>query len=251
MNDSYAFSTAAVAVIVPIVIYAVVSLSQKKRGSSDFVKSFMKGDEVLKRVFLRKDFGDRNESVRDVARNVGAGNVVFELESGKLSSLPSPRFLQGGNVTSESFEKVRTFFADFLKKKIGRDVEIASLERVLYALTVSVGFRVSMDEAGSPIFLQPRYVLLTDSNRKSLRVVTYAFVGNLDSVRGDRPDTKFTPYLCRIVTSNLLRSAGPKRDDNFPVTIRCVDTSDTNTLDVIRKDIRDGTLLAIANEAKD
>jgi hypothetical protein len=52
---------------------------------------------------------------------------------------------------------------------------------------------------------QPRFVIVVSELAKCVKVVTYAYVGS--GSRGDRPTTKHTDFICRIVTSNLLLSA--------------------------------------------
>ena len=75
-------------------------------------------------------------------------------------------------------------------------------------LTISAGMKVLEASCWFPMyaeFLQPRFVIVVSEMSRCVKVVTYAYVGN--NSRGDRPTTKHTDWVCRIVTSNLLLGA--------------------------------------------
>ncbi len=80
---------------------------------------------------------------------------------------------------------------------------------IVYNLTVKPAMEVCIAcKVFPPAMYQPRFLLGCSAGpgcRAALRVFTYGFVGG--PVLGDRPDTKATPYLLRLCSSNLLANA--------------------------------------------
>jgi hypothetical protein len=73
----------------------------------------------------------------------------------------------------------------------------------VFHLTVTPGMSL-VDAHGilPPALLQPRYSVLVGGGH--VRVITYAFAG--EPVLGERPDTKHSPYLLRMLSDNLFPS---------------------------------------------
>ena len=82
---------------------------------------------------------------------------------------------------------------------------------IVFNLTVKPAMEVCVAcKVFPPAMYQPRFLLGCSGGSYSgrpatLRVFTYGFVGT--PVLGDRPDTKATPYLLRLCSSNLLANA--------------------------------------------
>jgi hypothetical protein len=82
-------------------------------------------------------------------------------------------------------------------------------------LTVTPSMQVLVDHAVSPAMYQNKFVLLVGSGQ--VRVATYGFIG--DSVRGDRPDRKYTPHILRLLSPDLFaKTQGPV--DQVRYTVR-------------------------------
>ena len=96
----------------------------------------------------------------------------------------------------------------------GNDKALASLcARVIGSCTVGAAMDVLMEHGCMPQLFQNKYVVLisgdgggSGSGDATVRVLTYGFVG--DPTGGDRPDTKHTPYVMRLLTENLLVGGG-------------------------------------------
>lgn len=81
---------------------------------------------------------------------------------------------------------------------------LASLcARVVGSCTVGAAMDLLLDHSCMPQLFQNKYVILVSGDEDAaVRVLTYGFVG--DAIGGDRPDTKHTPYVLRMLTENLL-----------------------------------------------
>jgi len=75
--------------------------------------------------------------------------------------------------------------------------------RVATHITVGPGMHVVLKQKLSPVLLQPAFVICI--SRSQVRVLTFAFIG--EPVTGDRPETKRTPFILRLLTGNLAAAA--------------------------------------------
>ena len=81
------------------------------------------------------------------------------------------------------------------------DATLAFLcERVIGSCTVGAGMDALTQHECMPQMFQSKYAVLISPS--AVRVLTYGFIG--DPVGGDRPDTKHTPFVLRLLTENLL-----------------------------------------------
>jgi len=74
------------------------------------------------------------------------------------------------------------------------------VRHIVASISVNPGMQVVMRHSFSPALWQPTFVVCIGNDQ--VRVVTLAFVGN--PVMGDRPSSKSTPFVLRLVTDNLL-----------------------------------------------
>jgi len=85
----------------------------------------------------------------------------------------------------------------------------ASTHRVAANICVVPGMQAVMNHELPPALWQPSFVVCVGNGQ--VRVLTVAFVG--EPVCGDRPSSKSTPYVLRLLTDDLVRaeSQGPSR----------------------------------------
>eukprot|EP00940_MAST-03C_sp_MAST-3C-sp2_P001963 g1963.t1 len=242
--------TVAVGVVLPVAMYAAFRYfgdDGAATSRSAFVVRFMKdrtGESPIRRRIKKTDVAsDEKETLRDFARNLASESAVYIATknidgSSDYAAVPSPQCLKGTNFSLESCIKARDYFVALPwaskvvsdTKQGGKDA-FGSLMRLL---SVGCGFSVAMERAGTPVFLQTRFVLLIDEKARSLRLATYGFVGPLQSVQGSSPDTKRTPYVCRLLTSDLFET--PIED--VKLSIECVDAqASTSTIDIMKRDV--------------
>eukprot|EP00419_Tripos_fusus_P082858 CAMPEP_0172934624 /NCGR_PEP_ID=MMETSP1075-20121228/221106_1 /TAXON_ID=2916 /ORGANISM="Ceratium fusus, Strain PA161109" /LENGTH=404 /DNA_ID=CAMNT_0013795979 /DNA_START=189 /DNA_END=1404 /DNA_ORIENTATION=- len=74
------------------------------------------------------------------------------------------------------------------------------VRRVAASISVIPGMEVVMKNSLSPALWQPSFIICIGSGQ--VRVLTLAFVG--DPVSGDRPSSKSTPFVLRLVTPDLV-----------------------------------------------
>lgn len=82
---------------------------------------------------------------------------------------------------------------------------------IVASVSVSPGMQVVMKHSISPALWQPTFVVCIGNDQ--IRVVTLAFIGG--PVMGDRPSSKSTPFILRLVTDDLL-AAGAQSDTRGP-----------------------------------
>mmetsp|Transcript_107684 Transcript_107684/g.186395 ORF Transcript_107684/g.186395 Transcript_107684/m.186395 type:complete len:220 (+) Transcript_107684:3-662(+) len=70
-------------------------------------------------------------------------------------------------------------------------------------ISVSPGMQAAVQTGMPPGMWQPMYIIGIGSAQ--IRVVTFAFIGG--PAIGDRPDTKRTPFVLRLTTSDLMHAA--------------------------------------------
>ena len=76
--------------------------------------------------------------------------------------------------------------------------------RVLGHLAVTPGMDVLVNNEVAPAMFQNKFVVLSGCGQ--VRVATYGFIGG--PTVGDRPDRKATPFVLRMLSSNLLEGFG-------------------------------------------
>lgn len=75
--------------------------------------------------------------------------------------------------------------------------------RVAAHVSVGPSMQVALQNGLPPALWQPTFLLCVGG--RQVRVMTFAFVG--EPVGGDRPDGKYTPFVLRLVTEDLLPGA--------------------------------------------
>ena len=128
-----------------------------------------------------------DEVRRDVMRMINAGGTIFLSKEGKLIE------------EWENEKDLIDLVGEICEKKLTKRVS----DNLMRLLTIAVGFKISVQRVGCPIFLQPRFLIL--AKESSLRVVAYGFVesthGNI--IGSGDPSTKYTNYICRAVSENI------------------------------------------------
>jgi len=77
------------------------------------------------------------------------------------------------------------------------------VRHIVASVSVNPGMQVVMTHSFSPALWQPTFVVCIGNDQ--VRVVTLAFIG--DPVMGDRPSSKSTPFILRLVTDDLAAGA--------------------------------------------
>ena len=136
-------------------------------------------------------------------------------------------------------------------KEIGEDV-IGTVERIsertltkrvkdslMRMLTIAVGFKVSTQIVGAPIFLQPRF--LVRATESYLGVMMYGFVESThNNILGSGdPSTKYTKYICRAMSQNFYDEKGSSAD-NLKVHVSIFETSQKTTQNQMYADLKEG-----------
>ena len=105
-------------------------------------------------------------------------------------------------------------------------------------LTIAVGFKVSTQIAGAPIFLQPRF--LVRATESYLGVMMYGFVESThNNILGSGdPSTKYTKYICRAMSPNFYDEKGI--GDNLKVHVSIFETSQKTTQNQMYADLKGG-----------
>ena len=93
---------------------------------------------------------------------------------------------------------------------LGEEAVDLCCQRVLANLTVTPAMNLVIESGCAPAVYQPRFVVLCGSGQ--LRVLTVAFIG--EPARGDRPDTKCTPFMLRMLSPNLIPTDDEHADDD-------------------------------------
>ena len=160
-----------------------------------------------------------DEVRRDVGRMIKAGGTIFITKDGENA------------------------------KEIGEDV-IGTIERIsertltnrvkdnlMRMLTIAVGFKVSTQIVGAPIFLQPRF--LVRATESYLGVMMYGFVESThNNILGSGdPSTKYTKYICRAMSQNFYDEKGSSAD-NLKVHVPIFETSQKTTQNQMYTELR-------------
>lgn len=262
-STQYAFATAILAIVVPVVIYGAVHYGYIGGGSdgsdkkkSAFVKSFMESaseNRPIRKEMSTIKIPEEDEILRDFARNVASNKSIYLCVIHKdknssatphLSVTSVPDCIKGGSFKSEACKAAKRKFLHEWAHEIIENSDSKSEEEeaddvafrsFFEMLTTGPGFDIVMECSKFPVFLQPRYVVVVNARKRTLHVATYAFVGTAQSIKGTGgPDSKYTPHVCRILTSNLFRA---ERKD-VVLHVECADTAIQRTIDIARTDIR-------------
>jgi len=92
------------------------------------------------------------------------------------------------------------------------DVELA--RRLIGHLTVTPGMELLTSNEVLPAMFQNKFVIVSGAGQ--IRIATYGFIGG--PAVGDRPDRKATPYVMRMLSSNL--AEGFDQDDSLQYAVR-------------------------------
>merc|ERR1712146_445706 len=88
------------------------------------------------------------------------------------------------------------------------------VNQIISRMTVNVGMDFAAETSLLPAFLQPAFVITVLGDPLQFRVTTYGFVASTPAqVVGDRPDTKRTPFVVRLVSA----PEESKKDGNVTV----------------------------------
>jgi len=135
---------------------------------------------------------------------------------------------------SEPADSAREFarIVSIVTNEIGLELTDGEPSDLVRSLSVSASFEVGLKVAAArkwpPAFHQPKYVVLLSPHR--VCVMVYAFIGT--PLAGDRPSTKSTPFVIKIISPNL---ASSDREGGMEYLVR--ETSETSILKVINQDL--------------
>jgi len=83
-------------------------------------------------------------------------------------------------------------------------ISASIVKRIIEQMGAGLCVRCLAELKLSPVFLQPVFVILTSDRSSAVRLITYGFVAGCSAdIRGDRPDTKCTSCILRLMTSDL------------------------------------------------
>lgn len=173
-----------------------VQLAEWKEASRDFTRAFVatghgSGDMLL--MGARQLKGGRGQGSR-----AGMEAMVCQTKS-------------GGNVNEEVTSLAATEFETIIRAALSDAcIELTTeavtdlSRRVIGHLTVTPGMDVLVSNEVAPAMFQNKFVVLSGCGQ--VRVATYGFIGG--PTVGDRPDRKATPFVLRMLSSNLLEGFG-------------------------------------------
>lgn len=162
------------------------------------------------------------ESARDFTRafsgcSDGNGDILLvEADSGAGAG-PQPVICTtqtGGNVNDDIVAKAT---AEFRSSVVAAALQRAGIyvspkrlahlsAQIIGNLTVGAAMDALLASECVPQMFQNKYCVLVSGSsvrqEESVRVLTYGFIGSPES--GDRPDMKYTPFMLRLLTENLL-----------------------------------------------
>jgi len=167
-----------------------------------------------------------DELMRDLAR-VCHGGRLFVVARRRVS----PALVDAmEDVNTSACQKIFATLSNTINAELSAQIGIASrrswfrvprrskpqqTEELMKAIATHVsigpGLQVVQLNGLPPALWQPMYAICVGAGQ--VRVVTYAFVGG--PVVGDRPDRKRTPYILRLVTSDLAAVASEASLSNY------------------------------------
>lgn len=181
----------------------------------------------------------QDEGERDLARVCQGGRLFIV---GRRRMFPPPVDATLGNTSasacSEIFKCVQTCVREEMTAQgalqksrcrlfwpFRRRRRTQKMEELMRAVTTHVsigpGLQVAQLNEIPPALWQPLYTICIGAGQ--VRVVTFAFVGG--PVHGDRPDTKCTPFILRLVSSDLTSVAGDALVANYECQATEAETS--------------------------
>jgi hypothetical protein len=170
-----------------------VQLAEWKEASRDFTRAFVatghgSGDMLLMGTRQLQGSHSRASMEAMVCQTKSGGNVNEE-----VTSLAAAEF--------EGIIIAATSEADI---KLTAQAVADLSRRVIGHLTVTPGMDVLVNNEVAPAMFQNKFVVLSGCGQ--VRVATYGFIGG--PTVGDRPDRKATPFVLRMLSSNLLEGFG-------------------------------------------
>jgi len=125
---------------------------------------------------------------------------------------------------------------------------------IVASVSVNPGMQVVMRHSFAPALWQPTFVVCIGKDQ--VRVVTLAFIGG--PVMGDRPSSKSTPFILRMITDELVAGAqghtrGPSRYcvQPAPKSVATIASHVTELADKFRVAKATGNRVCSNNAAKD
>jgi hypothetical protein len=149
---------------------------------------------------------------------LAGSNAMFVLtpqleEPRKLQATEQSSTVSIGDLSEEVLNLAEERFKDSLSALLGEERgNTPWSSRIATSLSVSGSGVMEFLEMRHlmPTFFQPRFLLFIDSD-SSVRIMTYGFVAqDMAEVRGERPDTKCSPFLMRITSEDLSQ---PEKDE--------------------------------------
>ena len=171
-----------------------VQLAEWKEASRDFTRAFVatgngSGDMLLMGTRqLTSGRGGRAGMEAMVCKTKSGGNVNEEVTS----------------LAAAEFEEIVRAAATESEIPLAAQALTDLSRRIIGHLTVTPGMDVLVGNEVAPAMFQNKFVVLSGCGQ--VRVATYGFIGG--PAVGDRPDRKATPFVLRMLSSNLLEGFG-------------------------------------------
>lgn len=153
---------------------------------------------------------DDSEALRDFARVwlANGGDLFLACGGSELITLQRPGSADGTASAGEAAAIAEEEFCGAVHKAVVQHIDEAFDERkqrdlvrrLMSQMTVDPTIQIVTQHGLLPSVVQPKFVVLV--SKQQVRVATYAFIGS--PVCGDRPNRKWTPFLMRMVTCNLV-----------------------------------------------
>ena len=192
------------------------------------------------------------EAARDFMRAFNSGRDILLRGSdpdAAAAPVPVPVTKTGGSVNADVVAAVaEEFGASVLAQALAEagifrsPAQLRALTaRVIGNLTVGAAMDALTKHGCLPAMFQNKYVVVVSgasSRPESVRVLTYGFVGDTSTrPLGDRPDMKYTPFVLRLLTENLLDRSEAERSVAMSYSVsssRLADISDEMARDTDR-----------------
>ena len=161
-----------------------------------------------------------DEVRRDVMRMIKAGGTIF--------------FTKDGENVREMSEKADVI--ETIEKISERTLTKNVKDNLMRMLTIAVGFKVSTQIVGAPIFLQPRFLVV--ATKAYLGVQTYGFVESThNNILGSGdPSTKYTRYICKAMSPNFYEDEAS--GDSLKLHVSIYETSEKTTQNQMYTELR-------------
>jgi len=151
--------------------------------------------------------GDVGSSARDAAFDLLCGSIRDELTAQGLVLSPAGELRRLPPRTADASPSVlpRTRLSSPFQNMSWHAIQELGRQVAIH-ISIGPGIQVAMQGELPPTLWQPAFVVCIGCNQ--VRVVTFAFVG--EPVAGDRPDRKYTPWVLRLVSGDLVADARPR-----------------------------------------